>query len=194
MNNKVVFSGKVEENPKYSHMKQDKSFYITKVSAARLSGKLDTINVVIEEDLIPLCRVGDRVSIIGKFRSYRSNGRLVLYIYAKYIGRADDGKDKNLIILDGHLCKEPIYRETPLGRKITDILLAVNEKNFIHSDYLPCICWFQTAKEVSKLKIGDRIKLYGNIQSREYQKKKEDGTVEIRTAYEISGFKVIPLL
>ena len=90
--------------------------------------------------------------------------------------------------------KSRIYREIPLGRKITDILLAVNEKNFIHSDYLPCICWFQTAKEVSKLKIGDRIKLYGNIQSREYQKKKEDGTVEIRTAYEISGFKVIPLL
>lgn len=193
MNNKVRFSGKVEEQPKFYYKKGEKNYYVTKVSAARLSGKLDTIKVVIKEEYLPLCNVGGRIFIIGKFRSYSKNGRLELYIYAKNVEQTDHTEDKNIIILDGYLCKTPIYRETPLGRQITDILLAVNEENYVHADYIPCICWFKTAEEVSRLKVGDHIKLYGNIQSREYQKTKDDGTIETRTAYEISGFKIIPL-
>jgi primosomal replication protein N len=134
-------------------------------------------------------KIGDKVKITGQFRSYNNytdvGNKLILTLFAKTIEKAEDERYLNEIILNGFLCKEPVYRTTPFGREITDIILAVN-RPFGKSDYIPCIAWGRNAKFARNLSVGDNIEINGRIQSREYQKKISDTEVVTKTAYEVS--------
>lgn len=193
-NNKVTLSGTVAERFKFSHRSFGEDFYTTKVSTERTSGVKDAIRVIVSERLVDVLEdaTGKLAQIEGRFASYnKPNGerkKLVLNVFAESFTLADGfSYDENSIVLNGFLCKEPSYRETPLGRKICDLLVAVNG-GYGKSDYLPVICWGRTAEWAGKtLGVGSRVKISGRIQSREYMKRFEDGTSEVRTAYEVSA-------
>ena len=102
----------------------------------------------------------------------------------------DENINPNQIEITGYVCKEPIYRTTPFKREIADVLIAVN-RSFNKSDYLPCIAWGRNAKYVSTLNVGDKLEMVGRIQSRVYQKRIDENTVEEKVAYEISLNKII---
>ncbi|MFR0822380.1 MAG: single-stranded DNA-binding protein [Clostridia bacterium] len=199
-NNQLVLVGKVTSDKRFSHEIYGEKFYIFDLSVPRLSGNADIIPITIserlllEEDLIP----GKNVVIEGQFRSYNSyeneKNRLVLTVFAKEIKFAENQEEEfkpskentsNEVTLDGYICKKPIYRKTPFGREISDILLAVN-RAYNKSDYIPCIAWGRNARFCENVPVGTEVRIIGRVQSRQYEKKHEDGTAEIRVAYEVS--------
>ena len=131
----------------------------------------------------------------GQFRSYNrheeNRNHLILSMFVRELEFIDEigGRKPNSIFLDGYICKQPVYRMTPLGREIADLLLAVN-RAYGKSDYIPCICWGRNARFAGKLEVGERIQVWGRIQSREYQKKVGDELVVNRVAYEVSVNKL----
>lgn len=140
---------------------------------------------------------GEKVIIEGQYRSRNvhenAKSRLELHLFAKNICTAEiETADRNEIILNGYICKPPVYRTTPLGREICDVLLAVN-RAYRKSDYIPCVVWGRNAEFVSGLEVGTQLKLEGRIQSREYIKKLENGE-ERRIAYEVSVTTVEPVM
>lgn len=193
-NNYAAVVGDIESEFSYSHESYGECFYSFLVKIPRLSESADIICVTISERI--LCeeeyKTGDRVKITGQFRSYNNysdvGNKLILTLFAKTMEKANDERYLNEIILNGFLCKEPVYRTTPFGREITDILLAVN-RTHNKSDYIPCIAWGRNAKFAEKLQVGDNIVVTGRMQSREYQKKLEEEVIT-RTAYEISVSKI----
>lgn len=188
-NNLARCSGKVSEEPKFSHLILGEGFYDMKLEVPRLSAESDTIPVTVSERLLNNVKVGDSVTIDGEFRSYNKlvggKSKLVLTLFAKELTGDIDQENSNTISLTGFLCKQPIYRTTPFGREICDCLIAVN-RAYNKSDYIPCIAWGRNARFVNSLQVGEKVTLIGRIQSRNYTKKHEDGTDEIKTAYEIS--------
>ena len=198
-NNSLVLLGKITEEKKFSHEIYGEKFYTFGLSVPRLSGNADVIPITIserlfkEEELV----VGKNIKILGQFRSYNSyegeKNRLILTVFAKDIEFLNDEEEivaskdlvSNEVTLVGYICKAPIYRQTPFGREISDILLAVN-RAYNKSDYIPCITWGRNARFCSKMPVGTEIKIVGRVQSRNYEKKYEDGTVEQRVAYEVS--------
>ena len=159
----------------------------------RLSETHDTVKVTISEKFLMsegLC-VGDSVLIHGQFRSYNNftnvGNRLVLTVFVMDIKAYDDKAETsmNSIYLNGYICKKPVYRTTPFGREIADILLAVN-RSYNKSDYIPCIAWGRNAKFAECLDVGDNVIIKGRIQSREYQKRLSETEVESKTAFEVS--------
>lgn len=188
-NNLARCSGKVSEEPKFSHLILGEGFYDMKLEVPRLSAESDTIPVTVSERLLNNVKVGDNVTIDGEFRSYNKlvdgKSKLVLTLFAKELTGDIDQENSNTISLTGFLCKQPIYRTTPFGREICDCLIAVN-RAYNKSDYIPCIAWGRNARFVNSLQVGEKVTLIGRIQSRNYTKKHEDGTDEIKTAYEIS--------
>ena len=197
-NNYLTLVGKVTGEKKFSHEIYGERFYIFNLSIPRLSGNADIIPITISERLIleKELEIGDKVAIEGQFRSYNSyeneKNRLILTVFAKdikYLSQEDeeDSKEKvsNEVTLIGYICKKPIYRQTPFGREISDLLLAVN-RAYNKSDYIPCIAWGRNARFCQNLEVGSQVKVVGRVQSRTYEKKHEDGTVENRVAYEVS--------
>lgn len=188
-NNKVTISGRVLEKPEFSHSVMGENFFEILLEVSRLSEQTDKIPVTISDRLVGEVEIGEHLTIEGQFRSYNkqddNKSKLVLTVFAREIEKSQKSQCPNNISLTGFVCKEPIYRTTPFGREIADILLAVN-RAYGKSDYIPCIAWGRNAKFVSGLKIGDPVLVSGRIQSREYQKRFENGEVEIRTAYEVS--------
>ena len=193
-NNQVLLKGKIKELPKYSHTVMGEGFFEMFVEVERLSEEVDILPVTISERLIENFKIGDEIGISGQFRSYNKleNGRskLMLTIFVKELVNPKDMSEINQIYLIGYICKEPIYRTTPFGREICDMLLAVN-RSYNKSDYLPCISWGRNARFVRDLDIGEKLEVQGRIQSRRYQKHLEDGTVESKVAYEISLSSVV---
>ncbi len=195
-NNKVKLMGRVAEEPVLSHRVYGEGFYKTVIAVERLSGACDMVPVTVSERLLMSCPavVGEDYFVTGQFRSYNNysdtGSRLKLTVFAKTFCPAyeSDEDEPNDIFLDGYLCKEPVFRSTPFGREIADMLLAVN-RSYGKSDYIPVIAWSRNARFCASLPVGTHIRIYGRIQSREYQKKTEDGTV-IKTAYEISASKL----
>ena len=196
-NNYIMLVGQVTSEKKFSHEIYGESFYTFNLEIPRLSGISDIIPITISERLIANfdLSIGKKVVIEGQFRSYNtyedSKSRLVLTVFVKEIrekGEEEDIKVPNEVQLVGHICRKPIYRKTPFGREIADILVAVN-RAYNKSDYIPCILWGRNAKFCQNLGIGTNIRLEGRIQSREYEKKYEDGTAEKRVAYEVSVSK-----
>ena len=199
-NNHITLVGKVTSEKEFSHEIYGEKFYVFNLSVPRLSKNFDTIPITISERLIteeglPL---EAKISVSGQFRSYNSyegeKNRLVLTVFAKELQFLEDqeteipvGKDfvTNEVTLDGYICRKPIYRKTPLGREIADVLLAVN-RSYNKSDYIPCIAWGRNAKFCENVAVGTEIKIVGRVQSRQYEKNHEDGTVENRVAYEVS--------
>jgi len=189
-NNRVILKGKVCEEPIYSHTVLGEGFYEFVLEIPRLSVESDKIPITISERLLGAgLKIGDSIAVDGQFRSYNkvegSKSRLMLTVFVREIIDIVDCDNYNEIELSGFVCKEPVYRITPFGREITDLLLAVN-RAYNKSDYLPCIAWGRNAKFASELQVGERVEIKGRIQSREYQKRINVENSETRTAYEIS--------
>ncbi len=191
-NNYCELSGTVFSDISLSHETYGEKFYGFTLKSARLSGICDYLNVIFPESgFEKSISSGDPVFIKGQFRSHNNyssvGSRLVLSVFAKDMIRSEEMAEENInnIILNGFLCKPPVYRLTPFGREITDVLLAVNR---LHnkSDYIPCIIWGSNAREAASLCVGDNITVYGRIQSREYKKKTDSGEILTKTAYEVS--------
>ncbi len=189
-NNYVIVKGTVKQQPVYSHSVLGEGFYEFTLKVARLSEQVDELPVTISERLLPeLTDTNKEVGIVGQLRSYNKiedeKSKLILTIFAREIIPAENVQNSNQITLEGYICKEPIYRTTPFGREIADVLIAVN-RAYNKSDYLPCIAWGRNARFTGDLKVGEKVKLTGRIQSREYQKHIDEQTVITKTAYEVS--------
>lgn len=194
--NVVSLRGELNGELQFSHEIFGEKFYTTQIKIDRLSESCDTLPITISERLIGEINVDEAkvVELTGQLRSYNKNidgrNKLVLTIFARELVCAEEeSKDPNNIFLDGYICKDPIYRKTPLGREITDLLVAIN-RPYNKSDYIPSIVWGRNAKFAKNLKIGDRIQMWGRVQSREYEKKLENGEVEKKVAYEVSISKI----
>lgn len=194
--NLVNLRGELEEELTFSHEIFGEKFYNAKIRIHRLSDTYDVLPITISERLLEEVNLNENnlVDVVGQLRSYNKNidnkNKLVLTIFVREIKDVDgETKDPNNIFLDGYICKNPIYRKTPLGREITDLLVAIN-RPYNKSDYIPSIVWGRNAKFAKNLKIGDRIQMWGRVQSRDYEKKLESGEVEKRVAYEVSISKI----
>lgn len=198
INNQAALAGEIITDFEYSHHVYGEGFYQAKIKVNRLSDVFDTIPIMVSDRLIDITTsyIGKYVEVRGQFRSYNrhedNRNHLVLSLFVRELILIEEltGKKPNVIFLDGYICKEPVYRITPLGREITDVLLAVN-RAYSKSDYIPCICWGRNARYASRLEIGDRIQFRGRIQSREYQKKIGEDMMISRTAYEVSVSKML---
>ena len=197
-NNQVTIVGTVDSEFTYSHEVFGEGFYMLEVVVSRLSHMEDRIPLMVSERLVDVKEscMGKIVEVHGQFRSYNKHeegrNRLILSVVVRefsFVGEEGTLTRPNSIYLDGYICKPPVYRMTPLGREIADLLMAVN-RPYGKSDYLPCICWGRNARFAGKFEVGTHIHLWGRIQSRTYQKRLEDDVVEKRTAYEISVNKI----
>lgn len=216
--NYATISGTIASVPTFSHEVYGEGFYSLYVDVKRLSNSFDRIPVMVSDRLagIEEYKLGEYITVDGQFRSYNAIGengsKLMLMVFARevcfglddVIGFSEDTsdedtnlqteenpevQDKNTVILNGYICKPPIYRTTPFNREIADILLAVN-RSYNKSDYIPCISWGRNARYCGKRKVGENVKVTGRIQSRTYQKKYEDGTVVDKVAYEVSVTRI----
>ena len=197
-NNQVTIAGEVMSGFSFSHDVFGEGFYVMEISVGRLSDSNDIIPIMVSERLVDVKRdyTGMHAVINGQFRSYNrheeSRNRLVLSVFAREIEILEEPAGEvrpNYIFLDGFVCKPPIYRKTPLGREIADVLLAVN-RPYGKSDYIPCICWGRNARFAEGFRVGEHIQIWGRIQSREYQKKLSETEFEKRVAYEVSVSKL----
>ncbi len=193
-NNQAFISGRVESGFSFSHSYYGEGFYILYLSVKRLSESFDLIPVMISERLLDV--TGDYRGMImevsGQFRSHNvhqdAKSHLMLTLFAREVRFADPGADQvksNQMFLEGYVCKTPVYRRTPLGREIADLMLAVN-RPYGKSDYIPCICWGKNARYAENFAVGDHVQIWGRIQSREYVKKFDETHSEKCTAYEVS--------
>ena len=188
--NRVLLRGSLAELPAFSHENHDKRFYRFILEVERLSGALDLLPIIVPEDV--LCAMdlsgGSMLEVTGQVRSFNSRSetgrRLIISVYADTL-TALEGEPANDVTLTGVICKEPVYRRTPLGREICDVMLAVN-RPYRRTDYIPCIFWGRTAEAMRDAAVGRTVSLTGRLQSREYVKIMPEGS-EKRTAYEVSA-------
>ena len=197
-NNQVTIAGEIMGGFTFSHDVFGEGFYVMDISVGRLSESNDIVPIMVSERLVDVKKdyTGMQAVINGQFRSYNrheeSRNRLVLSVFAREIEILEEQTEEvrpNYIFLDGYVCKPPIYRKTPLGREIADVLLAVN-RPYGKSDYIPCICWGRNARFAEGFRVGEHIQIWGRIQSREYQKKISETEFEKRIAYEVSVSKL----
>lgn len=196
LNNKIYLEGKVTSGLEFSHEMYGEGFYTFDLDVMRLSDSVDTLNITVSERLLNDVKLDPGVDIIveGQLRSYNKfidgSNKLILTVFARNIEPCmERSKNPNEIFLDGYICKEPIYRTTPFGREIADVLLAVN-RAYNKSDYIPTIAWGRNSRFCQTLSVGDNIKVWGRLQSREYQKKVSDSEVVKKVAYEVSISKM----
>ncbi len=196
-NNKAFVAGYVDSELFFSHSIYGEKFYLFRLKVPRLSENFDTVNITLSERFFPAVKpcIGEKVAINGQFRSYNNysdtGNRLMLTVFAKsieYISSIEETVNPNKIFLNGYVCKSPVYRTTPFNREISDILLAVN-RSYNKSDYIPCIAWGRNAKYADSFDVGLNLKIWGRIQSREYQKKISEDEFETKTAFEVSVSK-----
>ena len=197
-NNQAVIMGEIVSRFDFSHEIFGEGFYMVDVKVPRLSDSNDIIPLMVSERLIDVEEdyCGQNIMVQGQFRSYNRHeerrNRLVLSVFAReieFVDETPESSQTNQIFLDGFICKEPIYRKTPLGREIADLLIAVN-RPYGKSDYIPCICWGRNARFASSFTVGTRCEIWGRIQSREYIKKLSEEDAEKRVAYEVSVSKL----
>ncbi len=195
-NNWVYVAGKVDSEVEFNHEMYGEGFYNFYLAVPRLSNYVDRLPITVSERLIGGIdlSLGTAVVITGQFRSYNKlidgYNRLVLTVFVREIGSIDEEiKNPNQIYLNGYLCKTPIYRMTPFKREIADLLIAVN-RSYNKSDYIPTIAWGRNARFCQNLEVGNNLKIWGRIQSRQYQKRYPNGEIEEKTAYEVSVSKM----
>jgi primosomal replication protein N len=199
VNNSVRLIGIIDSEFKFSHEVYSEGFYSFYLKIPRISESTDVLPIIISERLIDVNQslVGSYVEMTGQIRSYNNtnadvkSNRLLLTVFTRdiVIIESNDNDMPNEICLNGFICKPPIFRTTPFGREIADLLIAVN-RSYNKSDYIPCIAWGRNARFTGRLKVGDNIRLWGRMQSRNYQKKYEDGNIEEKVAYEVSISKI----
>lgn len=197
-NNQVFMMGEVVSDFQFSHEVFGEGFYMVEIAVNRLSNYADYIPLMVSERLVDTSQdyTGEYVRVVGQFRSYNRHdekkNRLVLSVFVReweFCEELEEGEKTNQIFLDGYVCKEPVYRKTPLGREIADVLLAVN-RSYGKSDYIPCICWGRNARFASSFQVGNHVQILGRIQSREYVKRVNEEETERRIAYEVSVSKI----
>ena len=186
-NNRVSIIGEIVSDFRYSHQVYGEGFYVVDVSVNRLSDLTDIVPLMVSERLVDVTQsyIGKLVEARGQFRSYNS----IFVREWEFVDENPEAGKTNQIFLDGYICKPPIYRKTPLGREIADLLIAVN-RPYSKSDYIPCIAWGRNARFASGFEVGSRIQVWGRVQSREYVKKINDEELEKHTAYEVSVSKL----
>lgn len=192
-NNKVTMTGVISGLCVYDHMLYGEEFYKTEITVTRKSGTLDVLPVIISERLFddPEDLLGRMVNVTGEYRSHNQTDnekrKLLLYVFAHELEftEEEDTRDNNLIFLDGYICKSPVYRTTPRGTEIADLLVAVN-RQYTRSDYIPCIVFGRNARWAEQLEVGTHVKLQGRVQSRVYKKQICENVCEYRTAYEVA--------
>lgn len=197
-NNNVELVGEIVSDFRFSHEVYGERFYLVDVAVKRTSETIDYLPLLISEYLIDVNKnhIGKIIHVTGQFRSYNRHeelkNRLVLSVFVleiEFIEEETEEMKSNQIILDGYICKDPIYRKTPLGREIADLLVAVN-RSYSKSDYIPCICWSRNARHASGLPLGTHLKITGRVQSRDYIKRHSNGEEEERRAYEVSASRI----
>ena len=197
-NNQVSIVGEIVSDFRFSHEVYGEGFYVVDVAVNRLSNFMDYIPLMISERLIDVNEdyIGQTIYVMGQFRSFNRHeekkNRLVLSVFVReleLLDEIDEDMKTNQIFLDGYICKAPVYRKTPLGREIADLLVAVN-RPYGKSDYIPCIAWGRNARYASSFDVGGRVKIWGRVQSREYVKKIDEVDSEKRVAYEVSVSKL----
>ena len=197
-NNRVSIIGEIVSDFRYSHQVYGEGFYIVDVAVSRLSELSDIIPLMVSERLVDVTEncEGRLVETSGQFRSYNRHeglkNKLVLSVFVReweFVDENPEAGKTNQIYLDGFICKAPIYRKTPLGREIADLLIAVN-RPYGKSDYIPCIAWGRNARFASTFEVGGKIQVWGRVQSREYVKKISEDEIEKHTAYEVSVSKL----
>ncbi len=188
--NQITLIGNPIGRPTYSHSNHGRHFYAFPLEVKRLSGAIDRLQILASEALLEDTIIDDGISlcVTGQIRSFNSHKptgrRLIISVLAETMELTDLPHDNRVSLL-GNLCKPPIYRRTPLGREICDIMLAVN-RTYRKADYLPCILWGNSARQAETYAVGTALLLTGRLQSREYIKVLDDRS-EHRTAYEISA-------
>ncbi|MCL1884694.1 MAG: single-stranded DNA-binding protein [Defluviitaleaceae bacterium] len=197
-NNFIEIGGRIHSEFKFSHEIYGEGFWQFSVEVGRLSGQNDILPVTVSERIVERDKmvVGQPIRITGQIRSYNNyveadkKNKLVLTVFARDVVLVDEVPEDipNDVFLDGYLCKPAIYRTTPFGREISDMLIAVN-RSYNKSDYIPCIAWGRNARYASKLQVGDNVRLWGRMQSRNYQKKMDEETILEKVAYEVSVSK-----
>lgn len=194
--NQILLRGELEALPVFSHENHGRRFFSFPLAVERLSGTMDVLSCVAPEELVQQLDPfgGGMIELRGQVRSFNnrsgSGRRLVITAYAEML-RSCDGEPANEVTLQGSICREPIYRRTPLGREICDVMLAVN-RPYRRADYLPCILWGRTAQRCAGLGVGTLLTLTGRLQSRSYIKQLPEGSEE-RVAYEISAIVAEPV-
>ena len=190
--NKIVLAGLVTEEPTFSHEVHGEKFYRFYLSSSRQSGYCDVLMCTVPEIIKNGISEGNKVKVLGEIRTRNvhedDKSHLEVTVFVKEVLLYE--KDENNVELDGFICKEPVYRETPFGRQITDLIVASNRERNYKSDYIPCIAWGRNAIRTSEFNVGTRVKVSGRLQSREYNKRLGDETYEVRTAYELSAAMV----
>ena len=194
--NKVFLTGKIVQEPTYSHEMFGEGFFETAIAVKRLSEQVDILPITISERLIAEkdLKMGDDVTLYGQFRSYNKiidgKSRLMLTVFVREVLDFDPDSNPNAIELIGFICKPTVYRTTPFNREICDLLVAVN-RAYNKSDYIPCIAWGRNARFVKYLTVGEQVAVYGRIQSREYQKKVGEDEFVTKTAFEVSVSRIV---
>lgn len=195
-NNRVFLSGRVSREPQYSHELFGEGFYEFYLEVKRLSGQTDVLPVTVSERIMNGADLteGALVALSGQFRSYNKleneHSKLMLTVFVRdFLPYDPDEQNPNVVELNGYICKPPVYRTTPFNREICDVLLAVN-RGYNKSDYIPCIAWGRNARFVRDAEVGVNVIIGGRIQSRKYNKKLPDETIEERVAYELSVSKI----
>ncbi|MDR1706230.1 MAG: single-stranded DNA-binding protein [Clostridiales bacterium] len=198
-NNICSLTGKIVGEPVFSHEVFNEGFYNIDLEVPRLSQAYDVLPVTVSERIMDrsIFTLGSYLRLTGQIRSYNNyvesegRNRLIITVFARDYDPLDEEPPRgvNEVFLNGYICKQPMYRTTPFGREIADLLVAVN-RSYNKSDYIPCITWGRNARFSGKLNVSDNIKLWGRMQSRGYQKKYEDGTIVDKTAYEVSVSKI----
>lgn len=195
-NNKIYLEGEIVSDLEFSHKMYGEGFYTFLLQVPRLSEAKDKLSITISERLLTDFdfKVGGSCIVEGQLRSYNKfldgANRLILTVFARNIQVCEEkSKNPNQIYLDGYICKKPVYRTTPFGREISDMLVAVN-RPYNKSDYIPTIAWGRNSRFCKDLEIGDNIKIWGRLQSREYQKKIDDDNIIKKIAYEVSISKM----
>jgi len=196
LNNKIYLEGEVKSDLEFSHEMYGEGFYSFYLEVPRLSDSKDMLSITVSERLIAgmEIKIGSQLIVEGQLRSYNKfvdgSNRLILTVFARNVEYCvERSKNPNQIFLDGYICKQPVYRTTPFGREIADILLAVN-RAYNKSDYIPTIAWGRNSRFCQTLQVGDNIRVWGRLQSREYQKKVSDDEVIRKIAYEVSISKM----
>lgn len=192
-NNNVQLSGEITSDFKYSHSVFGIKHYTFYLSIMRTSKFCDVIPLIISERRLNFYHnyTGKSVTILGELQSFNTieqKKKLFVYVFVRkfeFVHEMHHFKMENHVFIHGALCKNPIYRITPLGRQISDLHIAVI-RNDTKKDYIPCICWGRNAKTISKFGPGTIVQIKGRIQSREYEKKLKENVTEIRIAFEVS--------
>lgn len=200
-NNKIELCGVIASTPELNHKTYGENFYGFRLSCSRKSTEKDMLPIIVSDRLVEIkdLQVGKKISVKGQVRTFNKHisddkRKLLIMVFARDVWEVEEESESapefnNNVKLSGYICKPPVYRVTPKGREIADVLIAVN-RTYGKSDYIPCITWGRNARYTGNLDVGTRVDVEGRLQSREYTKKLDDGTEEIRTAYEISVSRI----